>query len=373
MTALRVMFVVPHPIEGPSTRFRVAQFLPDLARHGIEAEVRPLFSSAEAQVIYGPGRTASKVVLTLKAALRRLGDVGRAGRFDLVYILREAFPFGPPLIERLLHARAGRMVFDFDDAIWTPSAAYRNPLDRLRDFGKPAALCRRADGVVPGARLLADFARAAGADPDRIRILPTVVDTDTFRPDPAARSPDRLTLGWIGTPRGSSYLHLLAPALTTLAGARPDLRVVFVGAEPFALPGVHVEFRDWSLAREIADIQSFDIGLMPLPDDEEARGKCGFKIIEYMACGAAVIASPVGANRDIVHDGHTGLLASTPEEWLRCLQRLAGDTALRHRLVAAARTEAVATYSRASVAPRLVDVILAAAAGQRVAPREAVA
>lgn len=365
---LKVLFIVPHPVEGPSTRFRVSQFLPYLAAGGIDGEVRPLFGSAEARIIYGEGRTVRKALLTLRAAVHRMIDVASAGRYDLVYVLREAFPFGPPVFEALLAHRAGRMVFDFDDAIYVRSTAYRNALDRLRDFGKPAWLCRRADIVVPGSRHLAMFARHSGAAVERISILPTVVDTDAFRPDPARRNAARLTIGWIGTPRGTSYLHALRPAMIRLAAAHPEARFVFVGAEPFECPGVDISFPPWALEREVSDLQSFDIGLMPLADDEEARGKCGFKIIEYMAAGAVVVCSPVGANCDIVDDGVTGLFAMHPDDWGDALLRLAGDKELRGRLAAAGRCAAQERFSFDVIAPRLLAVIRAAAMGRILPP-----
>lgn len=366
---LRVLFIVPHPIEGPSTRFRIAQYLPYLAAHGVTATLRPLFTSDEARVIYGQGAMAAKVMLTLRAALRRVGDVIRAGRYDLVYILREAFPFGPPVFERLLHWRSGRMAFDFDDAIHVPSTAYSNVLDRLRDFGKPARLIRQADAVVPGSAYLARFAGAAGADRARITILPTVVDTEVFRPDPARRSADHLTIGWIGTPRGSSYLHPLLPAMQRVTKAHPEARFVFVGATPFPCDGVDARFPDWRLDREVADVQSFDIGLMPLTDDEEARGKCGFKIIEYMAAGAAVVCSPVGANRDIVVEGKTGLFASTPQDWGDALLRLAADPALRAAMAAAGRRRAQESYSLAVTSPQLLRLLREAVAARPMGQR----
>ena len=372
-TTLRVLFIVPHPIEGPSTRFRIAQYLPYLAEHGVKATLRPLFTSSEARVIYGSAGLVPKVVLTLRAAFRRVGDVLRAGRFDLVYILREAFPFGPAWFERLLHWRADRMVFDFDDAIHVPSTAYVNALDRLRDFSKPARLVRRADAVVPGSRYLAAFAAAAGADRSRMSVLPTVVDTDVFRPDPARRDPAHLTVGWIGTPRGSSYLHPLRPAMQRLADAHPGARFVFVGAVPFDCGALDVRFADWRLDREVADVQSFDIGLMPLTDDEEGRGKCGFKIIEYMAAGAAVICSPVGANRDIVKDGATGLFATEPKDWGDALLKLATDGTLRHHMGRAGRACAVESYSLAVTSPRLLRILRAAASGRPLDPADAAA
>lgn len=361
--SLRVLFIAPHPVEGPSTRFRICQFLPFLEANGIACEVRPFFTSAEARAIYRDCGTGRKVALTLRAALRRLGDIARAGRFDIVYILREAFPFGPPLVERALRRRAGRMVFDFDDAIDLPSSAYDNPLDRLRDFSKPATLVRLADMVVPGSRWLAGRALAMGADPARVEVLPTVVDAGLFRPAPRRAAGEGPVVGWIGTPRNTAYLRPLTGVIAALARRHPGIRFRFVGAERFDCGGLPVEFRDWALEREVAEIQGFDIGIMPLPDDDFARGKCGFKLIEYMACGLPTVASPVGANLDILREGETGFLARDPKGWEDALSALAQDPALRARMGAAGRARVEAQYCLAAVAPRLLATLRRAAEG----------
>ncbi|MCO6417321.1 glycosyltransferase family 4 protein [Siccirubricoccus sp. KC 17139] len=168
-------------------------------------------------------------------------------------------------------------------------------------------------------------------------------------------------IGWIGTPRNTSYLQAIWPGLAEAARRNPALRYCFVGAEPFETEGVPVEFRPWTLAGEITDIQGFDIGIMPLPDDPQTRGKCGFKIIEYMACGLPAVASPVGANREVLRHGETGLLATTPEEWAEALHLLAGDAALRRAMGEAGRARAVAGYSLAAMTPRFIATIEAAA------------
>ena len=365
---LRVLFVVPHPIEGPSSRFRVYQFVEDLRAAGVQVEVSPFITSAQTRAIYGPGALAAKVAATLQGALRRLLDILRAGRFDIVYVLREAFPFGPPWVERALRASAGRLVFDFDDAIYRPSLAYRNPLDRLRDFDKPRQLIRMAAHVVVGSEYLRQYALRHAPRPEQVTVLPTVVDTEVYRPlrdagrgaacaACAAPAGSGITLGWIGTPRGSSYLRELVDVIAGLVAVAPGLRCRFVGAEPFDTRGLPITFDSWRLQDEVADLQSFDIGLMPLTDDEETRGKCGFKLIQYMAVGIPAVCSPVGANLDIVQPGETGLLAATPQEWAESLRRLVLDPALRDRLGRRGRELAEQRYSRRVVAPRLLAVL----------------
>lgn len=355
-TGIRVLFVVPHPIEGPSSRFRVYQFLPYLEAHGVQATVRPLISSALAPIVYAPGRLTAKFAITAAAAGRRLLDVAGAGRFDLAYVLREAFPFGPPCIEWALKRRVGRLIFDFDDAIYLPSLAYQNPLDRLRDFSKTATIIRSADHVVAGSRFLRDYA-VRFAPSDRVSVLPTVVDTDVFRPEPVSKAGSTLTIGWIGTPRGSSYLRDLRGVMATLAARHPQVRFVFIGAEPFEPEGLPISFRPWQLGTEVEDIRGFDIGIMPLTDDEETRGKCGFKLIEYMSLGIPTVSSPVGANLDIVEDNRSGFFASTPDQWIGALNALVEDAGLRRRFASAGLSRVEESYSLASVAPRLLALI----------------
>ncbi|WP_149536332.1 glycosyltransferase family 4 protein [Siccirubricoccus phaeus] len=358
MPRLSVLFIAAHPVEGPSTRFRIHQYLPALAQAGIRAELRPFLSSRFAPLAYRPG-LAPKLGITALGALGRLGDLVRASRADLVYVLREAFPVGPEIFERAMAALSGRLAFDFDDAIWERSFNIDNPIDRLRDFERPARLIARANRTVVGSDYLAAYARRH-APAERVVLIPTVVDTESFRPAP--RPPDgRLVVGWIGTPRNTAYLRAIWPGLAEAARRDPRLHYCFVGAEPFPTGEVQAEFRHWTLESEIADIQGFDIGIMPLPDDPQTRGKCGFKIIEYMACGLPAVASPVGANVEVMRAGETGLLANGNAEWAEALYRLAGDAVLRRAMGEAGRARAVAEYSLAAMTPRFIATIEAAA------------
>jgi glycosyltransferase involved in cell wall biosynthesis len=352
----RVLFVAPHPVEGPSTRFRICQFLPHLEAVGIGCQLRPFLSSRLAPVAYRPGGIAGKLGVTAWGAAQRLADIGRAARCDLIYVLREAFPIGPPWLESAMRHASGRLVFDFDDAIWHRALNFNNPLDRLRDWDRPAKIISTATRVVAGSEGLAGYARERTTDPARVVVLPTVVDTARFRP--CRRDADgTIVVGWIGTPRNTYYLRWVWPALAEAARRDRRIRFVLVGADIFPTEGAPVEFRPWNLAREIADIQSFDIGIMPLTDDVQARGKCGFKLIEYMACGIASVASPIGANVEVLRDGVTGLLADSNTEWVVALQHMVGDRDMRRAMGIAARTRAEAEFSTAVIAPRFVQII----------------
>lgn len=356
---MRVLMILPHPVEGPSSRFRAYQFLPFLKMSGMEVAVRPFLSSQLMPQLYTSASTTKKLAFSAYGALQRITDTIRATRYDVVYILREAFPFGPPVLESLISMASGRLVFDFDDAIYTKSLAYNNPLDRLRDWNKTGKIISNANQVIVGSAYLASYARQFSSQ-DNIHVLPTVVDPDIYRSNAGRATRTGLTVGWIGTPRGSTYLKDLKPAFRKLSATRGKVKFVFVGAQPFDPEGLPIEFRSWSLDREVADVGSFDIGIMPLTDDEETRGKCGFKLIQYMSAGAAPICSPVGANVDIVQDGVTGLFARSWDEWADAMIMLADHSEARQRMAEAGRNTVIERFSLAYAAPRFRDILLAA-------------
>jgi glycosyltransferase involved in cell wall biosynthesis len=297
--------------------------------------------------------------------VRRLHDLWHARRFDLVFIQKEVFPFG---MERLVDWLGLRVVYDFDDAIQLRSDL-RAPRGRVlswladalvrRDRALPALLQRSAV-VIAGNPVLADFARRHNPD---VRVIPTAIDTDRYTARTAS-SDGRLRIGWFGAPAATAYLEPLRPALQRLA-ERFDFELSVLGAERFACPDVPVRCRPWRpyerLAEEVADLQRFDIGIMPLPDDAFAAGKCALKAIQYMACGIPVVASPVGVAAEVITDGECGFLARTSEEWADRLGRLLADASLRERLGHAGRRRVVEHYSLHAVFPRLLAALAEAA------------
>jgi len=322
---------------------------------GVHCTVRPFVSSDRVKDLYKDGNTGKKIALTLGGLGRRFSDISRAPKYDIVFVLREAFALGPPFIEYALARFGKNMVFDFDDAIYMPSLAYPNAIDRLRDWSKPAKVIAKSDTVIAGSEYLADYARKTATG--RVEVLPTVVDHQVYKPRDRKDGNQHITLGWIGTPRGSHYVADLMPVFKSLYAKTPSLRFVFIGCAKFAAEGLPIEFRDWSLAREPQDIAEFDIGIMPLTDDEETRGKCGFKLIQYMSSGVAAIGSPVGANKEIIEDGISGLFADGLRGWEQGLSRLIEDRKLRASLSEKGRTRAVRKYSLQHTAPKMLRIL----------------
>jgi glycosyltransferase involved in cell wall biosynthesis len=360
---VRVLALSPVPYEGAGCRYRIAQYIPHLATQGIDLTIAPFFDRDFFALVYRPGHTARKALLFLRQAAARLRTVAQRGRYDLMLIYREALPVGPPMIESMLAAAKVPLVYDFDDAVFLPNTSDANRwIAALKQPQKTGAIIRRCGQVIAGNEFLARYARQFNQS---VHVIPTAIDVDLFVPRAERPVDGPLVLGWIGTPTTAPYLSPLAPVLAALTRThRFEFRVAGSTA-PVTFDGIETTNVPWSLDREVELFNSCDIGLYPLPDDDWARGKCGFKAIQFMSCGVPVVASPVGVNREIVQDGVNGFLASTPDEWRGKLAALMDDADLRRRLGAAGRRTIQERYSLQVNGPRVAAVIGAALAPMR--------
>jgi glycosyltransferase involved in cell wall biosynthesis len=353
---MRVLALSPVPYEGAGCRFRIAHYIPYLAAHGIDVTVAPFYDRQFFSLVYDRGRVARKAWLFVKQTAVRLATVARAGRYDAIWIYREAFPIGPPLLEAALRALGPALLYDFDDAVFLPNTSEANRyVSALKYPQKVGRIIGYSDDVIAGNEYLAEYARRFSSS---VHIIPTAVDTNVFTPRAganAAGSP--VVVGWIGTPTTAGYLAAVAPALAALAAMHPfTFRVSGAGSD-VSVPGVQVDSVPWSLDLEVELFNSCDVGVYPLPDDDWGRGKCGFKAIQFMACGVPVVASPVGVNREIITDGVNGFLASTAAEWQAKLARVIADSDVRRRMGAAARRTIQERYSLDVTAPRIAGVM----------------
>lgn len=351
---MKILALMKYGSLAASTRQRLVQYEPFLANHGITVEHRALLGN-DHMTRLAQGRRAS-LMSTARGYAWRLVDLVTRSDHDVIWVHKELFPYLPGIFERLARASGKPVVYDFDDAIFHQYDTHRSPIVRALLARKLKPILSHASAAIAGNQYLADY--AAQYCPNTV-VIPTVVDSDRYRPGPATDG-ERVTIGWIGSPSTWTYVIPYLPMLTELA-AREDVAVRVVGAGPRADGLAGVESIAWREATEIAEVQRMDIGIMPLPDEEWARGKCGFKLIQYMACGLPVIASPVGVNGEIVEHGVNGFLASSPEEWRTALTRLIEDPALRRRMGDAGRERAVERYSLAAHAPRLLALLQAIA------------
>jgi glycosyltransferase involved in cell wall biosynthesis len=353
---MKVLLLSRYERLGASSRLRSYQYLPHLSARGIEVTVAPFFRDGYLRRFYGQG--GKSPLAALAGYGRRLVMLTKSPRYDLVWLEGEALPWLPAWVEEGLAAAGIPYVVDYDDALFHRYDNHRSSLVRKLLGNKIDRVMRLARTVIAGSHYLSERAAAAGAP--RVEYLPTVIDLHRY-PEEARPEAGGLAIGWMGSRTTAPYLDAIRDVLVELAdecGARVTL--VGAGADQARHPAF--EHVPWTEDGEVAAIQNFDIGIMPLPDAPWERGKCGYKLIQYMGCGKPVVASPVGANRRIVRPGVNGFLASSPEEWRSALKTLARDRALRERLGAAGRAQVESEFCLAVTAPRL-EAILREAAG----------
>jgi glycosyltransferase involved in cell wall biosynthesis len=332
-----------------STRQRVLQYIPHLERAGASVSCDTLLSDDYVRSLSTGGGYSKRQVARAYARRMRLL---RAPQADLLWVYAELFPNLPARFER--HAfRSGKpVVYDIDDAFFHQYDDHPNPLVRALLRGKLEPLPAGAALCLCGNDYLRDYASQWCSNSV---VLPTVVDTETYVPRSDRAPRERPLIGWIGSPSTWCNVQPILPVLQQVAAEeKVRIRVIGPGAQAEAdrFPGL--EMVPWNEASEVSEVQDMDIGIMPLLDLPFQRGKSGYKLIQYMACGIPVVASPIGVNSEIVDDGRTGLLATTKQEWREALIRLIANAALRTRMGRMGRAKIEQSYSLASQAPRLV-------------------
>ena len=334
-----------------STRYRMTQYVPGLAELGIDLRLTSLLSDEYLRRRFNGG--GLPLAAMAHDGAERLKQLHRFGDFDLAMLYCELFPFMPGWLERGLIRKP--YIYDMDDAFYLRYRLGRKRIARSVLGDKFDSVMAGAAAVTAGNSVLAQYALKHNP---AVRQVPTVVDTTRYVPKAGRQNPV-FTVGWIGSPSTASYLPELVAPLAALGDEAP-LNFVVIGGKAPAIPNVNVIEVEWQEQTEVDLINTFDVGVMPLPDDDWARGKCAFKLIQYMACAVPVVASPVGANVDVVTP-ECGLMASATDEWVQALKAIRDDAGLRQRMGEAGRQRVVEHYSLHTALPKLAEVIYMAA------------
>jgi len=351
---MKILLLAKYSRKGASTRLRSLQYLPFLETEGFQITVSSLFDDHYLDQLYHHGKRAPLRMMVLY--LRRLFVLLRVFKYDLIWIEKEIFPYMPAIAERVLHRLGKRYVVDYDDAIFHNYDLSENRMLRRFLGQKIDVVIRYATCVVAGNDYLLSRGKAAGAV--RVERVPTVVDATRYSPIESSVAA-RPVIGWIGSPSTQRYVVDIAQALISLCH-KYGARLLLVGASAdiaTEFPGLDIEVAPWSEESEAELIAQMDIGIMPLPDGPWEKGKCGYKLIQYMACGVPVIASPVGVNVDIVGASQCGLLAANVAEWEVALDKLLESPKQRLQLGRAGRQAVENQYSLAVQAPVLARIL----------------
>jgi glycosyltransferase involved in cell wall biosynthesis len=347
---MKVLLLCRYDRLSASTRHRFLQYLPLLKQQNIHADFSPFFSDEYLLALYS-GKSCWRLILS--AYWKRIKILFKVRSYDLIWIHIEIFPHIPAFVERLLRFLGVIYIVDYDDAFYHNYDKNPHWLIRMLLCKKIDVVMRSSSLVIVGNDYLYGRAQSSGAN--LIELIPTVVDLNRY---PAVQSTNNkpMVIGWIGSPSTSKYLLTISSIYKSLL-SEFDVRFVAVGAKQETLKGLPIEVLPWSEETEFQLIQSFDIGIMPLTDSPWERGKCGFKLIQYMACGLPVVASPIGVNNQIVENGINGFLANDAREWLESLRKLLKDENLRTNMGEKGRDIVEKNYSLQVQSTRLRKII----------------
>jgi len=345
---VKVLVLSKYSRKGASSRYRMFQYFPYLQSQGIAIDVEPLFNDAYLDALYSK---KSRSLLVIKAYFKRFFNLVFVKRYDFIWVEKELFPWVPWFIEQLFFLRVNTpYVVDYDDAIFHQYDLHRLRIIRKTLGYKCDQVMKSSAMVIAGNSYLADRAFKAGAR--RVQEIPTVVSQEAFVPK-IYNNPIPI-IGWIGSMSTAMYLEKLRPILKDLS-SRFSFRIRIVGAEVY-WDDLPVDCIQWRENQEVENVQSFDIGIMPLNDSPWERGKCGFKLIQYMACGKPVVADSIGANKDIIINKEVGFLVSSEDEWRESLGFLLKDSELRRSMGDAGRLRFTEKYSLETAQENLLQI-----------------
>ncbi len=354
---MRVLFILNQPSFGASTHFRLLPYLKYFRDNVIDYDIRPIMENTSYQTIHQPNHYRSKLKTLTQGFVRRLEDVLHCSNYDVIYIQREAFSFGPPVFEYLFHKYNGRLMLDIDDAIFEPFSHSKNMIDRIAYQIKYGP---RTFQIIPWCKKIHAgnkylVSRVAERNPN-VELFPTVMDTDYYKVKPETKENESVTIGWIGSPSTTIYLKQKEYVFQALAMKYGDhISFRFVGTQGYKLEaGVRTILEDWRPETEISNLHSFDIGIMPLDRTVWSRGRCGTKMLQYMVTGVPCVCSPEGSVKDIIQNGINGAIVDTDDEWIESLSELIEDKQRRIKLGRAGRTTIENEYSVQKWAPRFL-------------------
>jgi glycosyltransferase involved in cell wall biosynthesis len=346
---MKILFLIPYPLyESPSQRFRFEQYLEILSASGYRCSFQSFLDSQNWQLFFKSGNSIYKAFILARGFCRRFFILFKVSSFDFIFVHREATPLGPPIIEWIIaKVLRKKLIYDFDDAIWLTDRKNESFLLRnLKARWKVKAICRWSYKVSCGNSYLQHY---AGLFNSAAIYNPTTIDTNLHRAEGlAAKGINYITIGWTGSHSTLKYLEDLEPVLKELEEKRKNIRILVIADKRPTMKLTSLEFIPWSKQTEVTDLLKIDIGIMPLPDDEWSKGKCGFKALQYMAIERPAIVSNVGANVQIVDQGLNGFLCTTHQEWMKALITLIDDEPLRLQMGRAGKKKVEDHYSVSS-------------------------
>lgn len=350
----KILIVTHHRKDrSPGQRFRFEQYLDFLSSNNIKFEWDILLSKDDDLIFYS-NKSICKILLLIKLFFKRLNTVRKVKNYDAIFIFREAFVIGGAFFEKWISKRNSNIIFDFDDAIWLKNISYQNKkYEWLKKPEKTNEIIKLSKVIITGNKYLADYARNINPN---VHVIPTTIDT-SYHLSHDNKQVDLITIGWTGSSTTLPYFEEILPELERLKlefGNKICFRII-VDIDKY-YPSIDAHTTLWSIEKEIEDLSKIDIGLMPLPNTEWAKGKCGFKALQYMSLEIPAIISAVGVNKEIINDQENGFLIYE-NEWIEKIKLLINNPDLRTNIGKNARKTIEQEYSVESNKMKYLKII----------------
>ena len=347
---MKILFLTKYDYMGASSRYRFFQFYDFYKENNAEITTQTFFDDEYIIDLYRGKRNIRSI---LTAYVKRFFVLFSVKQYDLLVVEKELFPYMPAIFEKILNLFGVQYVVDYDDAIFHQYDNSNNKIIKLFLSNKIAKVMQYSSLVVAGNSYLATYATNAGA---KAIVVPTVIDLEKYDKVVANEKKDKeVVIGWIGSPSTSKYLTFLEDIFLELS-KKYNIKVNIIGSPISPFKVFKPNLIKWSEDTEIKEMKKFDIGIMPLNDSPWERGKCGFKLIQYMGCAIAVIGSPVGVNSEIIDDGENGFLATSKQEWMSAFEMLIEDELLRKDFGTKGNKTVQTRYSKKIVEVQLLDL-----------------
>lgn len=344
----KILFIAAHrPNRSPSQRYRFEQYFPFLRANGYACELSYIIDENADRIFYRPGNILKKFIITFKSFGKRMKDLRKADSYDIIFVQREAFMTGSAYFEKRFARSKAKLVFDFDDSIWLLDTSKANrKFAWLKSEKKTGEIIAVADVIFAGNEYLASYAKQFNKN---TLVVPTTIDTDVFKRSKPYGDTNKVCIGWSGSITTIKHFEQALPFLKIIKEKYGDkVHFKVMGDPTYQNEELEIESIAWQSDTEVQTLQSFDIGIMPLPDDEWVKGKCGLKGLSYMAVEVPTIMSDVGVNSDIIKEGENGYLAITDQDWVDKLSMLIESCELRKKLGEAGRKTVLESYSMES-------------------------
>jgi len=332
------------PNRSPGQRYRYEQYIPFLQQNGFQFDISNLLNEKDDKNIYSPGNYFKKFLIYLKTWRIRIKDWSRMNRYDIIFIYRDALVTGSTFFERKFSRSKAKVICDFDDAIWLQNVSAGNRrLAFLKNPAKTSKIIGLCDLIFAGNQFLADYALQFNKN---VVVIPSTIDMNVYQRKEKKDNSGTVCIGWTGSPTTVRHFITAIPVLKKIKekfGEKVEFKII--GDKNYYCAELETQGEAWAAATEVEDLSQVDIGIMPLPDNEWEKGKCGMKGLQYMGLGIPALMSPVGANLEIIQDGVNGYLPASENEWVERLSMLVEDKALRERIGNAGRQTVINKYS----------------------------